>query len=146
MNEDVKCHCLPTDALAALLLRLDLGILFFFAGLTKFLGKGGVFGAIDMLIGGFKETFMPSFMVTPFAYIIPFAEVALGVLLILGLMTRAALLAAGFLMLGLLLGVMVLGNSAAISSNFMYEAVIVAALWFVSRDNRYSLDRLFHIH
>lgn len=145
MNDNVKCECMPTDAIAALLLRWAVASLLFFAGLNKFLGEGGVFGSVQMISGGFKDTYLPMFLVLPFAYTIPFAEVVLGVLLFLGLMTRASLLASGLFMLGLQLGVLVLKNMDAIFPNTMYVALIVAALWFASRDNRYSVDRLIGI-
>lgn len=145
MDEKVKCHCLPTDAVAALLLRLALGSVFFFAGLDKFLGKGGVMGSVDYLIGQFSGSYLPMFLVTPFAYLIPVAEIVLGPLLILGVMTRAVLVASGLYTIGLLIGVLVLMKPDTAAFNTAYVGIIVAALWFASRDNRYSLDHLFGI-
>lgn len=146
MNENVKCHCMPAEALSALLLRAGLGVLFLFFGLNKFLGEGGVLAAIDGLSAPFRDTYLPMFLVHPFAHAIPFAEVVLGPLLIVGLVTRAALLGSGVFMIVLTAGAAVLGRPDTVANNMLYVLMIVAALWFAAQDNRYSLDKLFRIH
>lgn len=145
-QSDVKCDCMPAEALGALLLRLALGSALFFFGLSKFLGEGGVLGAARGITDMFKTTYLPSMLVSPLAHLIPFAEVVLGLLLVLGLMTRAALLGSGLLLVLLTAGVAVLGKPDVAANNLIYVGLIAAAMWLASKDNRYSLDRLFKIH
>src|SRR6266478_9855636 len=69
------------------LLRLTLGIVFFFAGMGKFKGGLGNFA------GGMLQQFsgkLPAVLVEPFAYTLPFAETTLGALILLGLFTPGA--------------------------------------------------------
>jgi thiosulfate dehydrogenase [quinone] large subunit len=145
-NREIKCHCAPSEAIAALLLRADLGLVLFFYGLNKFLGQGGLPASVEYIAGGFRETYLPMALVWPFAYVIPFAEVVLGLLLVLGLMTRAALLGAGLLLLALTTGQAILGDPEVVGHNLIYMILVAGALWFSSQDNRYSLDRVFKLH
>lgn len=146
MDQEIRCHnCMPVEAIAALLIRLDLGLVMFFFGLGKFLTDGGVLKTIEGLAGQFKDTVLPSFVVTPFAAMIPFAEVVVGVLLVLGLMTRAVFAATGLLLVGLTAGMAILRQPDVVANNLIYMILVVAGLWFASKDNRYSLDRLLKL-
>ncbi|MBN1475939.1 DoxX family membrane protein [Candidatus Sumerlaeota bacterium] len=115
-------------ALAHLLLRLIPGILFLFAGLNKFIGGYGNF--VSGMTGMFSEadTWLPMFMITPYTYALPFAEVALGTLCVLGLFTRQALTLAGLLLLSLAFGQILLGNHGTVFNNMSYVALTAAAL------------------
>lgn len=146
MNQEIRCHnCMPVEAIAALLIRLDLGLVMFFFGLNKFLGEGGVLTTIERLAGQFKDSPIPGFLVLPFAAVIPFAEVVVGVLLVFGLMTRAVFLATGLLLVGLTAGMAVLQKPDVVAHNLVYMVLVVAGLWFAAKDNRYSLDRVFKL-
>lgn len=146
MNQDIRCHnCMPVEAIASLLIRLDLGLVMFFFGLNKFLAEGGVLTTIERLAGQFKDTPIPGFLVLPFAAAIPFAEVVVGVLLVLGLMTRAVYLATGLLLVGLTAGMAVLQKPDVVANNLIYMVLVVAGLWCAAKDNRYSLDRVFKL-
>lgn len=129
------------NAAASGLLRLALGMLLFFAGLNKFLGPGPS-GVSKWMAGEFSETYLPGFLVAPYAYALPFIEVAVGFLLITGLFTRATLVISGLLLLSLALGKMVLQDHATVSHILNYLFMTAVALWFASRDNRYSVDAL----
>jgi thiosulfate dehydrogenase (quinone) large subunit len=129
------------NAAASGLLRLGLGMLLFFAGLNKFLGPGPS-GVSKWMAGEFSETYLPGFLVAPYAYALPFIEVAVGFLLVIGLFTRATLVVCGFLLLSLALGKMVLQDHDTVSHILNYVLITAVALWFASRDNRYSVDGL----
>ena len=129
------------NAAASGLLRLALGMLFFMAGLNKFLGPGPV-GVSQWMVSEFSGTFMPGFLVAPYAYVLPFIETAVGLLLIFGLFTRATLAVCGLLLLSLAFGKSVLQDHATVSSILNYVFMTAVALWFASRDNRYSVDGL----
>lgn len=124
--------------LAYALLRITFGILLFFYGLTKFTGGLGGFAS------GLRERFaeqLPAFLVTPFAWILPFAEVILGGLLILGLFTPGVLFVSGLLMTALVFGAVMEPSPGVVANNVLY-AVVVFLLLFLHDYNRYSLDSL----
>ena len=120
------------------LLRLTLGIVFLFSGIGKFLGGIGNFEA------GLEQQFagkLPMFLVTPFAYALPFAEVAIGTLLVIGLFNSVALVLSGLLLAALTFGTVMAGEHAIVAYNVTYSLVNFVLLWF-ARYNKFSLDRL----
>jgi thiosulfate dehydrogenase [quinone] large subunit len=137
-----KSHLISTDAAIALLLRVGIGTLFLFAGLNKFMRDGGAVGVAESMIDRFADTVLPGFLVMPYVYALPYVEVTLGVILILGLFTRPALLFAGLLFLSLALGLLASGNNDTVAKVLNYLLITCVALWFASRDNEYSLDAL----
>jgi thiosulfate dehydrogenase [quinone] large subunit len=127
------------QALAHALLRVSVGVMFLCYGIGKFrVGLG-------QMVAGMVKRFegkLPEFMVQPFATTLPFIEVVVGTLLILGLFTRWALVAASVLMMGLLFGAVMEPNPATVGVNVMY-AFILSALLFTVDHNAYSVDAKF---
>jgi thiosulfate dehydrogenase [quinone] large subunit len=70
--------------------QIDLGIAFLFRGITRF--GNGLSAFADQMVQNFHNTFLPDFMVRPFALSVPPVETVLGTLLCLGLFTRCALI------------------------------------------------------
>jgi thiosulfate dehydrogenase [quinone] large subunit len=125
--------------LAYALLRITLGVIFLFYGIGKFIsGIGSFVGTMNQQFSGK----LPAFMVMPFAYAIPFAEVTAGALILLGLFTRLGLVISGLLLIGLTFGVVMLGQAPTVAHNLQYGLVNFVLLWLVDL-NRYSLDSLF---
>jgi thiosulfate dehydrogenase [quinone] large subunit len=120
------------------LLRVTVGVMFLFFGVGKFLGGVGNFA------GGTTQHFagkLPSVLVTPFAYTLPFAEVILGALILLGLFNVFALSLSGLLLVALTFGTVMLGDPPTVAHNVQYALVNFALLFFADY-NGYSLDRL----
>jgi thiosulfate dehydrogenase [quinone] large subunit len=120
------------------LLRITLGVIFLFFGIGKFLRGIGDF------VGGMNQQFagkLPLFMVTPFAYILPFGETLAGALIAFGLFTRLGLTLSGGLLIGLTFGTVMLGEAPVVAHNLQYALVNFVLLWFVEL-NDYSLDGL----
>ena len=121
------------------LLRITMGVIFLFYGIGKFISGFGRF------VGTKNQQFsgkLPAFMVMPFAYAIPFAEVTAGALIMLGLFTRLGLVISGLLLIGLTFGMVMLGQAPTVAHNLQYGLVNFVLLWLVDL-NRYSLDSLF---
>jgi len=121
------------------LLRITMGVIFLFYGIDKFTGGLGNF------VAGMNKPFsgkLPSFMVMPFAYVLPFGEVIAGALILFGLFTRVGLTISGLLLIGLTFGTVMLGDSPTVGHNLQYQLVNFVLLWFVEL-NQYSLDVLF---
>ncbi len=120
------------------LLRVTFGAVFLFFGVGKFIG------GIANFVGGMNQHFsgkLPAAMVMPFAYAIPFGEVAAGGLIVLGFFTRIGLTISGLLLIGLTFGVVMLGDAPTVAHNLQYALINFVLLWFVDLD-RYSIDGL----
>jgi uncharacterized membrane protein YphA (DoxX/SURF4 family) len=142
MNGSNEAH---TREIIGLFLRLSIGILFFLTGLNKFLG-GLQFFAHTYIVHQFAETWIPSFLLYPFGYLLPFVELICGFLVILGLFTRRALIVLGVVLLMLEFGQVVLAkvnaeSYATVAQIANYILILGATLWCV-RENPYSVDAL----
>ena len=120
------------------LLRVTFGMIFLTTGIVKF----------TMGVGNFIAAIQPSFarklpmsLVNPFLYALPFVEVTIGTLLILGLFNVLALILAGLLLMALAFGKTVVNDSATVSGNLSYILINFVLLW-VADYNSYSIDRL----
>ena len=124
--------------IAYALLRVTVGTMFLFFGVGKLLG--GVGGFTGGMVERFASSFLPSPLVELFAYILPFAEVAIGALIVLGLFNVATLTLAGLLVVALTFGAVVLGDPPTVAHNFTYALGIFVLLWSAEH-NAYSLGR-----
>jgi len=120
------------------LLRATLGVVFLFYGVGKFMaGIGNVAQKMQQPFAGK----LPSALVLPFLYALPFMEVIFGALILLGLFNRIALVASGLLLLALTFGTVMLGDAPTVAHNLQYALVNFVLLWFADY-NGYSIDCL----
>lgn len=96
---------LNNKTLAIHLFRLSLGINFFFHGLVR---MPNLEKFVIGMQNTFKDTLLPEVLVTPLAYIIPFAELTIGIFLLLNKFTRETIIATFTLM-----NILVIGSSFA---------------------------------
>lgn len=145
----------------AVLLRLGLGVLMLVAGAAKFVkiemtGAEKVirfvqpaefYAGIEKMFG---PTWLPEIMWRPFAYAIPYAEIAIGVLLILGIARFWVAILAALYMLGLAFGVQVASMHMrelmqTVANNYLYFAVFSANAILAPYDC-FCVDYIFHKH
>lgn len=119
-----------------LLLRLGIGISMFGHGLVR-LPK--LAGFSKWMVTSFEKSLLPSAIITPFSYALPILEFGIGTLLILGLLTKQALLAGSIVMLLLLLGTTLIENWEALPSQLIHLVFFAILIQFIS-SNRWSLD------
>jgi uncharacterized membrane protein YphA (DoxX/SURF4 family) len=89
-------------------IRIGLGVMFVFSSAPKLRDLAGFAGVVQ------QYAILPEPLVTPFAYALPFGEFLLGVLLILGFLTRLAALGGAGLMLAFIVALvynLVQGNT-----------------------------------
>lgn len=129
------------------LLRITVGVVFLIYGVGKFMMGISVFAAgMESRVAGMESRVagkLPAVLLTPFSYTLPFAEVGIGILLVLGLFSRIALVLAGLLMIALTFGAVLIPEPPTVASNVMFALVVFVLQW-LSDNNRYSLDRLLH--
>jgi thiosulfate dehydrogenase (quinone) large subunit len=120
------------------LLRVTFGVIFLTTGMVKFtMGAGAFAAAVQPSFAGK----LPMFLVGPFLYLLPFGEVTVGAMLILGLFTQLALVLAGLLLMALTFGKTAVNDSATVAGNLSYILVAFVLLWLSDHDG-YSIDRL----
>lgn len=121
-----------------LFLRLAIGISMFGHGLVR-LPKLEAFS--NWMVTSFEKSILPQTLVLPFSYVLPIAEFAVGILLITGLFTRAALIAGSAVMLSLLLGTSLIENWDALPSQLIHLAFFALLIQFIS-SNKWALDNV----
>ena len=108
------------------------GIVFFFAGLGKFIS--GIGNIANFIVEGMKATFLPGGLVMVYAYILPFAELLLGLGFILGFQRKYVYPLGGILMLTLIFGVWIQQDYATTAQNIIHLFAIVGAMHFAGAD------------
>jgi thiosulfate dehydrogenase [quinone] large subunit len=120
-------------------LRFTLGTAFVFHGVTRFVSGWSAFA--DQMVQSFHSTFLPDFLVRPFALSVPPVEAVLGTLLCLGLFTRWTLIAGGLWMVALVFGSTARQDFPIVAIQLLYALLFfVLQVWEPS--NRISLDAL----
>lgn len=137
-------------SMTALVLRLALGLAFLVLGLGKFQSMRS--DAEDkypsMIIksmenNNFKENLLTPAAVQGFAAILPYAEMALGLGLILGLATPITAYLTGLLLVALLFGQLAINAIDKIPSMFTYILMDAAVIWLSPVSSNYlSADGL----
>ncbi|KJD36918.1 hypothetical protein PW52_00185 [Tamlana sedimentorum] len=120
---------LTNKGLAVALLQLSFGINYFFHGVVR-LPKLSKF--VAGMQAGFSETLLPELFVTPLAYIIPFAEIAIGVLLIINKFAKQTIIAAFVLMNILVVGSCFAENWANVGLQTTYIGFLFLLLFFLN--------------
>ena len=126
-------------AIAYALMRLALGVNIFGHGFFRMLS--GVSAFAHGAVQGMDKGPMPHAMTLAFLYATPYLEFAIGLLLMLGLFTRTALVAGSLFMIALTVGTTSTQNWAGAGTQLQYSFVFFAMLWLVEL-NTLSLDNL----
>lgn len=131
-------NCCSTINCSTLLLRIALGIMLFWLGLTKFFDLSEY---MTQMQASFEGTFLPAWSVAAALAAIPYAEVALGFLLFFGLFTFYVAHLTGLYFVILIFGLSASNQIGGIPFIFIY---LFATLLIIKCPySRLSLDRLF---
>lgn len=122
--------------LAFVLGRLLLGLNFLLHGLVR-LPKLAAFSA--GIVKDFAAAPLPPALVSAYAHALPFVEGSIGLLLLLGLWTRPALVAAMLLIMSLVLGSSLLEKWDLVGGQMLYGLYIITLVLHLQR-NRWCLD------
>lgn len=127
----------PAKTQAYALLRLTIGVDFLMHGLTRI--GAGVDKFAATTVKEFQATILPEPLVQAFATMLPFVEGLLGLLLILGLFTRGALIAGNLVMVTLVFGTALRSEWNTVGLQLLYAAVYYILLTNIEH-NGYAID------
>ena len=126
--------------LAYAVFRLTLGINILVHGAGRIFGPGADAFAATTAVE-FAKTPLPAGMVHTFLVVVPFAELVLGALTTLGLLTRWALTLGGLLITALVFGTAMRSDWNTVGFQMIY-AITYYFLLVHRSSNRFSLDAL----
>jgi len=126
-----------SQQISFLLARLAVGISMFGHGLVR-LPKLQSFS--HWMVGQFEKSMLPEIIVTPFSYILPIAELLVGIFLLIGLFTRQALVAGSLVMIALIFGSSMIEEWGAIPSQLIHAAFFSILLIFEKSYNSFAVD------
>ena len=133
----------PDRAWAIFFARVILGLIFGMAGWGKLFQMGAVGHAHRYFVDPYATTWIPTWLLWTLGLSIPYVEFAAGWLVVLGLLTRPALLALGI--------ILVLVTYGHLLKDFLYEfhthviprlALLVFVLAMPRGDDVLSIDHL----
>jgi thiosulfate dehydrogenase [quinone] large subunit len=123
--------------LAYLFLRLTLGVNILMHGLARILAGLSPFAA--GMVKQFASTSVPPTFVHAFAIALPWSELFIGILILLGLWTRTALVLGALEIVVLTFGISLTQNWSVAGLQLIY-AVVYALLLASAEYNRWSFD------
>jgi thiosulfate dehydrogenase [quinone] large subunit len=127
---------IPDAAVGYAFMRFVLGFDILMHGISR-VGAVGAFA--DGMVKAFQSTILPPSLVRFFALALPFIEMVVGLPVLLGLFTRAFLLAGGMLIAALMFGTALQGKWDVLTQQLIYAA-LYAALLANAQWNRLALD------
>lgn len=140
MTKDVSSTMVSRFSDASLaygILRLTFGVNIMFRGVMRLYITTDAFTAD--LLKQFSTTPMPTLPVVMLGHTLPYVETIIGLLLILGLATRGALVVGGLMMTALMFGIMVQMNFQIAFLQLSYALIFAILLAFRSY-NLLSVD------
>jgi thiosulfate dehydrogenase (quinone) large subunit len=127
-------------AWALLFARLVLGLIFFMAGIWKVFQLGPLEHARKYFLP-FTDTFLPVWSLWTVGVVIPFVELIGGALVILGLRTRDALIALGFVLVIVTFGHLLHDPLYGFIGHVIPRlALLLFVLCFSRESDRFSID------
>jgi thiosulfate dehydrogenase (quinone) large subunit len=131
-----------TRAWAILFARLALGLIFFMAGFWKVFQLGPLEHARKFFLP-FSDTFLPVWSLWAVGVIIPFIELLAGALLILGLLTREALISLGLVLVTVTFGHLLKEPLYEFHTHVIPRlALLLFVLVMPREEDRFSIDYL----
>src|SRR5436309_3441074 len=127
---------------ALLFARLVLGLIFFMAGFWKVFQLGPLEHARKFFLP-FADTFLPVWSLWAVGVVVPFVELIAGALVILGLRTREALIALGFVLAVVTFGHLLKEPLYEFHTHVIPRLALLLFILLLPRgDDKFSLDHL----
>ena len=122
-------------ALAIHLLRISFGINFLLHGLVRLPNLDKFALGMEKM---FADSMLPTMLITPIAYIIPIAELLIGLFLLANKYTRATLIVTFMLMNVLVVGSSIIQKWDLVATQATYIGFLFLLLYFMDDNNNAS--------
>ena len=122
------------------LVRAVMGVVFLANGLLKL--TGGLESWKAQLGTRMADTMLPAAMVSAFGTILPFLELSVGALLLIGLLTPQVLVATGALLIVLTFGTLMQAQDSSVVAHTVFYTVVVGLMLWLESANAWAVDRL----
>ena len=123
--------------------RLSLGIFIGMIGVQKVFVIGASAHAQNFFVAGFKDHWIPEWLLLALGYSIPFVELVCGVLIFVGLWVRFNTIIIGFLLLIVAYGHMLQDAFYDPTSHWLPRFMLmIAVLLLYGRDDKWSAEHL----
>jgi thiosulfate dehydrogenase [quinone] large subunit len=120
--------------------RAVVGLIFFMAGVWKVFELGPA-AHVRRYFLPFQDTFLPTWSLWAVGFTIPFVELIAGALVILGLLTRPALISLGFVLVIVTFGHLLHAPLYAFHEHVIPRLALVLLVLLLPREwDRYSID------
>ncbi|HZH70720.1 MAG TPA: DoxX family protein, partial [Flavobacteriaceae bacterium] len=93
------------------------------------------------MLKNFENSMLPAFLTLPFSYILPIAELIVGLFLILGWFTRLSAIVGAAVMLSLIFGSSLVENWTAIPIQLIHIAFFAYVIQHIE-NNTYAIDNI----
>ena len=121
--------------------RAVVGLIFFMAGVWKVFTLGPA-GHVRRYFLPFQDTFLPTWSLWAVGFTIPFIELVAGALVIIGLLTRPALLSLGFVLVIVTFGHLLHQPLYALHEHVIPRLALVLLVLLLPREwDRFSIDQ-----
>ena len=131
---------------ALLFARGVLGFIFFMAGVYKVFQLGPLGHARKWFTGPYADTFLPMWSLWAVGTVIPFIELIAGALVLIGLRTRDALIALGFILVIVTFGHLLKEPLYEFHTHVIPRlALLLFILMLPREDDRFSIDYLLRL-
>jgi uncharacterized membrane protein YphA (DoxX/SURF4 family) len=128
---------------ALLFARGVLGLIFFMAGVYKVFQLGPLGHARKWFTGPYADTFLPMWSLWAVGTVIPFVELLAGALVLIGLRTREALIALGFVLVIVTFGHLLKEPLYEFHTHVIPRLALLLFIFMLPReDDRFSIDYL----
>lgn len=128
----------------SLIMRLFVGSMLTFLAFNKFALAGPVSEWSGQIVRDYTSTYLPELLVIAVAYLLPYIQLGLGLLILVGLFTRPAIVLASLLFVGATIGATAVYDSIAMVTNSIY--MMTSAIGFLfTRWNIWSLDQILEL-
>jgi len=133
-------------AWALLFARGVLGFIFLMAGVYKVFELGPLGHARKYFIGPYADSFLPTWSLWAVGTVIPIVELVAGALVIIGLRTRDALVALGFVLVIVTFGHLLKEPLYEFHTHVIPRLALVVFILMLPRENdSFSLDNLLEV-
>jgi len=120
---------------AAILARWLLGLLFFMAGWMKVFEMGAVEHARQLFVEGYKDSWIPFWLLWFFGFTIPFVELISGGLLLIGFRIREALITLVMVLVIVTYGHLLENPFYDVTTHILPRALLVVFLFMIPQNS-----------